>query len=490
MPRAAPARRRPQRSPIVLVSNREPFEHQFAPDGSVSLSRPAGGLVSALLPVLERSGGAWVAWGSGDADFAVTDARGVIALPPAHPTFALHRIRLTAAEVHGYYTETANRALWPLCHYQFQHFGFDQSAWRTYRRVNARFAQAALAATRSKDAVIWVHDYHLACVPGYIRHLAGSRPFVHQFWHIPWPAPDVLRALPVARTLVEDLLGNDLLVFQTPRHRLNFLASVADLIPRAKVDLGRGTVRYGRRTTTVRAVPISVDVAALERRAARPDVIAEARRIRRRLLGRGGQLILGVDRVDYTKGMRRRFDAFTRLLELHPELRGKVTFLQVAPRSRSGIAAYSALQGQLQAEADRINTRFGTPSWRPLELRMEHFEPRALAACYLSADVCLVSSLQDGMNLVAKEFIACQHGHSGVLVLSEFTGAAEDLEGAVLINPYDIGSTAEAIAAALAMGVGERKVRMAALRRQVKSHTIHDWTAAILREVARLRRAR
>lgn len=488
MPVASPARRRAVRTPIVLVSNREPFEHQFAPDGTVAISRPAGGLVSALLPVLERSGGAWVAWGSGDADFAVTDARGVVALPPVHPTFDLHRLRLSVSEIHGYYTETANRALWPLCHYQFQHFGFDQAAWRTYRRVNARFAQAALAAARSPDAVIWVHDYQLACVAGHIRHLAGRRPFVHQFWHIPWPAPDVLRALPVARALVEDLLGNDLLVFQTPRHRLNFLASVADKIPRAKVDLGRGTVRYRRRTTTVRAVPISVDVAALERRAARPDVIAEARRIRRRLVGRGGQLILGVDRVDYTKGIRRRFDAFTRLLELHPELRGKVTFLQVAPPSRSGIAAYSALQAELQGEADRINARFGTPSWRPLELRMEHFDPRALAACYLAADVCLVSSLQDGMNLVAKEFIACQRGHSGVLVLSEFTGAAEDLDGAVLINPYDIGSTAEAIVAALAMGDGERKVRMAAMRRLVKSHTIHDWTAAILREVARLRR--
>lgn len=488
MPPALRARRPARRSPIVLVSNREPFEHQFGPDGSIAISRPAGGLVSALLPVLERHGGAWVAWGSGDADFAVTDADGIVALPPAHPTFALHRLRLSAAEIHGYYTEMANRALWPLCHYQFQHFGFDQSGWRTYRRVNARFAQAALAARRTPDAAIWVHDYHLASVAGHIRHLAGPRPFVHQFWHIPWPAPDVLRALPVARTLVEDLLGNDLLVFQTPRHRLNFLASVADQLPRARVDLDRGLVRHARRTTTVRAVPISVDVAALERRASRPDVVAEARRIRRRLLGRRGQLILGVDRVDYTKGIRRRFDAFTRLLELHPELRGKVTFLQVAPPSRPGIAAYRALQGELQAEADKVNSRFGTPSWRPLELRMEHFDPRALAACYLAADVCLVSSLQDGMNLVAKEFIASQHGHAGVLVLSEFTGAAEDLDGAVLINPYDIGSTAEAVVAALAMGIGERRVRMAAMRRQVKAHTIHHWTATILREVARLRR--
>lgn len=482
---------RPRRAaPIVLVSNREPFEHALAPDGEIAVSRPAGGLVSALLPVLTRTGGAWVAWGSGPADFEVTDARGVVALPPERPVFDLHRLRLSEEELRGYYFDTANRALWPLCHYQFQHFAFDNAAWRMYRKVNARFARAALAAARPHDAVIWIHDYHLACVAGYLRRLAGKRPFVHQFWHIPWPAPDVLRALPVARTLLEDLLGNDLLVFQTSRHQLNFLAGVADQLPRARVDLDRGTVRYARRQTTVRAVPISVDVAALERRATRPDVVAEARRLRARLVPSRGQLILGVDRVDYTKGMRRRFDAFVRLLEFHPELRGRVTFLQVAPPSRSDIAEYAALQAELQTMAHAINSRFGTPSWKPLELRLESFDRRALAACYRAADVCLVSSLQDGMNLVAKEFIACQREQSGVLVLSEFTGAAEDLEGAVPINPYDVGSMAEAIAAALAMSPGERAVRMAAMRRQLRAHTIHDWTRVILREVAKLRRAR
>jgi trehalose 6-phosphate synthase len=484
----ASSRRRARPSPIVLVSNREPFEHTFLPDGSVTVSRPTGGLVAALLPVLSRSGGAWVAWGSGAADFTVTDVHGVIALPAERPVFELHRLRLSKEEFKGYYLDTSNRALWPLCHYQFQHFAFDLAAWRTYRRVNARFARAALAAARGGSAAIWIQDYHLACVAGQLRDLAGPRPFVHQFWHIPWPAPDVLRALPVARALVEGLLGNDLLVFQTPRHRLNFLASVADQLPRARVDLDRGTVRHARRQTTVRAVPISVDVAALERRAARPDVVAEARRLRRRLAPARGQLILGVDRVDYTKGMHRRFEAFERLLERHPELRGRVTFLQVAPPSRSDIPAYAALQAGLQAEAHRINARFGTPSWKPLELRLESFDQRALAACYQAADVCLVSSLQDGMNLVAKEFIACQRGRDGVLVLSEFTGAAEEMDGAVLINPYDVGSTAEALAAALGMSAGERAVRMAAMRRQLHGHTIHDWARAILREVARLRR--
>lgn len=474
----------------MLVSNREPFEHSFTPGGEVVVSRPAGGLVSALLPVLTGTGGAWVAWGSGTADFTVTDAHGVVSLPAEHPAFDLHRLRLTPAELKGYYFDTANRALWPLCHYQFQHFAFDLAAWRMYRKVNARFARAALDAARPRDAVIWIQDYHLGCVAGYIRRLAGRRPFVHQFWHIPWPAPDVLRALPSARALLEDLLGNDLLMFQTPRHRLNFLACVADQLPRARVDLDRGTVRYARRQTTVRAVPISVDVAALERRAARPEVIAESRRLRRRLVPPRAQLILGVDRIDYTKGMRRRFEAFARLLELHPELRGRVTFLQVAPPSRSDIAEYAALQAELQSVAHAINARFGTPAWKPLELRLESFDRRSLAACYRAADVCLVSSLQDGMNLVAKEFIACQRERNGVLVLSEFTGAAEDLEGAVLINPYDIGSTAEAIAAALAMGQGERTVRMAAMRRQLRSHTIHDWTRIILRDVERVRRAR
>lgn len=475
---------------MVLVSNREPFEHVLEPGGGVGVSRPTGGLVAALLPVLDRTGGAWVAWGSGAADFRVTDARGVVPLPAERPVFDLHRLRLSREEFKGYYLKTSNRALWPLCHYQFQHFAFDLAAWRMYRKVNARFARAAVAAARPHNAAIWIHDYQLACVAGYVRRLAGARPFVHQFWHIPWPAPDVLRALPVARTLVEDLLGNDLLVFQTPRHRLNFLASVADQLPRARVDLDRGTVHHARRHTTVRAVPISVDVAALERRAARAEVVAEARRVRRRLAPPRGQLILGVDRVDYTKGMPRRFEAFERLLEGHAELRGRVTFLQVAPPSRSDIAAYASLQAKLQAEAHRINARFGTPSWKPLELRLEAFDQRALAACYQAADICLVSSLQDGMNLVAKEFIACQRGRNGVLMLSEFTGAAEEMDGAVLINPYDIGSTASAIASAIAMGPGERAVRMAAMRRQLHQHTIHDWARTILRDVARLRRTK
>ncbi|HEU4763507.1 MAG TPA: trehalose-6-phosphate synthase [Gemmatimonadales bacterium] len=486
-----PSRRRRTAAPtFVLVSNREPVEHQFAPDGSVTTSRPAGGLVTALQPVVERAGGTWVAWGSGSADFAVADAHGVVGVPPEAPRFHLRRIRLTDDELDGYYLETANRALWPLCHYQFQHFAFDRAAWRVYRQVNERFARAALAAVGKGEGVIWVQDYHLACVPGFLRQAAGRRLFVHQFWHIPWPGPDVLRALPVARRLVEDLLGNDLLVFQTQRHQLNFMASVADLLPKARVDWDHGTVEWARHRTTVRAVPISVDVAALERRAARREVQAEARRLRRRLVPPRGQLILGVDRVDYTKGMRRRFDAFARLLEIHPELRGRVTFLQVAPPSRSGIPAYATLQAELQSVAHRINARFGTPSWKPVDLRLEAFGPEALAACYRAADVCFVSSLQDGMNLVAKEFIACQRGGDGVLVLSEFAGAAEDMAGAVLINPYDVGSTAEALARALKMSPRERAVRLAAMRRQLRGHTIHDWTETILREVDRLRRRR
>ncbi|HXE58214.1 MAG TPA: trehalose-6-phosphate synthase [Gemmatimonadales bacterium] len=487
--RARSRSRRSTREPLILLSNREPFEHNRGGDGELSITRPAGGLTSALQPLMASRGGTWVAWGSGSADFDVTDDGDTVRVPPERPRYRLRRIRLTPEEVQAYYVESANRALWPLCHLQLNHFAFDYRAWQVYRQVNHRFARAALEEARDGHATVWVHDYHLSYVAGAIRRLRGGGiPFVHQFWHIPWPPADILRALPVARRVLRGLLGNDLLEFQTGRYVLNFLTSVADLLPGARVDLERSTVRYDGRVTVVRAYPISIDVAAWERRAAQRGVVEAAQRLRRRHAPGGAELVLGVDRIDYSKGIPQRLEAFARLLQESPAWRGKVTFLQIATPSRSEIPAYQELEREVIETAATINARYGTPEWVPVVLLRENADADTLAACYRAADVCIVSSLQDGMNLVAKEFIACQRGGRGVLVLSRFAGAAEEMDGALLINPYDVGASARALETALGMGERERKLRLQAMRRQLKANTIRDWMRAIFDDVDRLRR--
>ncbi len=471
---------------FVLVSNREPFEHQQGPRGEIVVNRPAGGLTSALQPLMESTGGTWVAWGSGTADFDVVDEHDTVQVPPEDPRYRLHRVRLSPDEVQSYYVESANRALWPLCHLQFQYFAFDYSHWQVYRRVNHRFAHATLESVGGRPALIWVHDYHLAYVPGILRLRRGHPLFVHQFWHIPWPPADVLRALPVAHRLMRGLLGNDLLVFQTDRYVVNFLACVAEFLPDADVDLEHNTVRYHNHTTTLAAHAISIDVEAFERLADSAPVRQAAERIRREHV-RGGQIVLGVDRIDYSKGIPERLEAFTRLLEQHPELHEKVSFIQIAVPSRLAIQSYRQLERSVVQIASSINRRYGTPRWKPVTLIRDNLDREQLAGYYRAAHIAMVSSLQDGMNLVAKEFIACQHDADGILMLSRFAGAAEEMDGAMLINPYDVRAVAHALYDALRMSDRERRVRLAAMRRQLHAATIYDWMDDIFADVERLR---
>jgi trehalose 6-phosphate synthase len=434
---------------------------------------------------MAAAGGTWVAWGSGSADFDVTDGQSVVGVPPDRPTYRLRRLQLSEDEVRGYYVESANRTLWPLCHSQLHRLTFDASCWDVYRQVNERFATAVREEAAGRRATVWIHDYHLALLPGMLRQ--DPQLFIHQFWHIPWPGPDILRMLPAAASLLAGLLGNDLLVFQTARDRANFLASVQAFLPDARVDLRRGVVRRRNHKTTVRAHPISIDVESFEALANRADVDQFARTLRRRYLPAGGQLLLGVDRIDYTKGIPRRFRAFERLLEEHPDQLGRVAFLQIAVPSRQEVPDYAIFEEEVAMLADQINTRFGRPDWKPIELIRENYDATMLAACYRAADVCLVSPLQDGMNLVAKEFVACQTGGLGILVLSRFAGAAEEMDGAILVNPYDATAMASAFHHALAMPPGEREQRLARMREQLRQHTIYDWMDAILEDVSRLR---
>jgi trehalose 6-phosphate synthase len=478
--------RRLPANPLILLSNREPFVHLHAADGTLSVVAPAGGLTSALEPLMAATGGTWVAWGHGSADFEVTDSGDTVAVPPARPTYRLRRLRLSPAEVAGYYLETANRVLWPLCHSQLARVSYDSADWQVYRRVNERFAAAAIAEAKGQPSTCWVQDYHLALVPAVLRRVRHL--FIHQFWHIPWPPPDILRVLPRARMLLRGLLGNHLLGFQTAGDARNFMSCVRRFIRDAVVEPNSGLIRLGGRRTVVRDFPISIDLRAFTDRASAPTTETLARQLRRTALPNGGQLLLGVDRVDYTKGIPRRFHALARLLAQHPDLVGKVTLLQVGVPTRTEVSEYADFEREVADLAAEINQRFACNGWSPIHLVRESLDQPTLTAYYRAADICIVTPLLDGMNLVAKEFVACQQGRLGVLVLSQFAGAAREMREALLVNPYDLGALTETLHRALTTPPEERERRLGQLRRRVERHTIHDWMGDIFAEVARLRR--
>ena len=476
---------------LVLLSNREPYEHVHGKNG-IEVRQPPGGLVSALDPTMQRTHGIWVAWGSGSADRETADEQGRLRVPPDDPTYSLHRVWLDEEDIDGYYLGFANSALWPLCHMLIQHFRFRAEHWTRYQNVNERFADAVAseamrAQADGRQAMVWIHDYHFALVADLLRPTAPDA-FVHQFWHIPFPPPDILHLLPtdVHDAVLRGLLGNDLLEFHTERYAFNFLSCVAESVPDALVDLERRQVTCGEHTTTVGVFPISIDVDEYESLALRPASSARVAELRARYAPGDRQLGVSVDRIDYTKGIPERLSALELLWSESPELRERFTFIFVATPSRSDLAPYKALEEEVISTVAAINARFGTPDWVPIVLVNENVNAELLASIYRAADICLVSSLQDGMNLVAKEFIACQIEERGVLVLSRFTGAAEEIDGAVLINPFNVDGFAAGIRHALAMPREERRRRMADMRTQLAKSTIFDWLEAILSEASSL----
>lgn len=465
---------------LVLLSNREPYEH-VRKEGSIEIRRPPGGLVSALDPTMQHAHGIWVAWGSGSADRDVVDENDRVGVPPENPSYTLRRVWLSDDEVAGYYEGFANSALWPLCHLLTQHFEPGTESWETYRTVNERFARAvAEEVGDGSNATVWVQDYHFALVPAALRALVPGI-FIHQFWHIPFPPRDVFRLMPLgmATALIRGLLGNDLLEFQTDRNARNFLDCVEELIPDAEVNADRARVRIGDREVVVGAYPISIDVSEYDRLARTPEAELLASKLRQRYAANGRQLAVSVDRVDYTKGIPERLRGLERFWEQNPEMREKVTFLFVATPSRTGIRAYQDLDDTVKEKVRAINARFRTPGWTPVVLIAENIGADRLAGLYRAADLCIVSSLQDGMNLVAKEFIACQVEERGVLLLSRFTGAADEIEGATLVNPFNADGLAQGICAAVTMPADERESRMQRMRASLRRATIFDWVQGI-----------
>ncbi len=470
---------------VVLVANREPYVHDRAPDGSVRVLHPASGLVTALEPVMRACSGTWVAHGSGSADREQSDRHGRLRVPPGEKSYSLRRVWLAPEEERGYYYGFANEGLWPMCHMVHVRPTFRAADWDHYQRVNRRFAEAVCQEVVGLDPIVLVQDYHFALLPAMLRERL-PRATVIAFWHIPWPTAERLGICPWPERLLEGLLGSSVVGFHTQQHCNNFLESV-DRFLESRLDRERQSIVVGGRETLVRPYPISVDWPNRWAREAPP--VEECRRqvFQELSLPADARLGVGVDRLDYTKGIEERLLAVERAMERFPSLRGRFTFAQLAAPSRTAIESYRALNEAVERLAARINDRFATGSWRPIALLREHHEPPRIFRYYRAADLCYVSSLHDGMNLVAKEFVSARDDERGVLVLSRFTGAARELPEALQVNPYDLEEASEAIATALSMGSEEQADRMRAMRAYLAHFNVYRWAGRILADAAILR---
>ncbi len=462
---------------FLVVSNREPYIHTISGDRIVS-HRPVSGLTQALDPVMRASRGTWIAHGSGDADRQAVDAHDRVPVPPERPEYTLRRVWLTEEELKGFYLGFSNEALWPLCHVTFTRPIFRESDWNAYKRVNQIFAEAVLEEVGNHRAVVLVQDYHFAPLS---RLLKKQNPglTVGQFWHIPWPDYEIFRTCPWQEEILDGLLGNDLLGFHIPSFCDNFLET-ARLGLKSSVDHDRHTITYSGGSTLVEPFPISVDFDSLSREAGTRAVEQEIDNLRQQYGLEGKFVGIGMDRLDYTKGIPERLEALDRFFADNPDYRKKVVFIQAGMPSRTEIDAYRELGQKIDTLVNGINDKYGDDSWKPVVPLSGQLTPTTLTALRRMADFCIVSSLHDGMNLVAKEFVACQNDGDGVLVLSRFTGAAEELTEALLVNPYAINQFAEKIKEAIEMPAAERRRRMKAMRRTVSGNNIYRWGASIV----------
>ena len=471
---------------LVVVSNREPYMHQLK-DGKPQLVRPASGLVTGLDPVLQACGGLWVAHGAGDADLMTVDANSCVSVPPDDPRYTLRRVWITKEEEEGYYYGFSNEGLWPMCHLTHERPLFRAADWGQYVRANQRFADAVLEEVGSESAVIMVQDYQMALAPGMIKQ---KRPDlkVGLFWHIPWPNPEAFRICPFRAEVLQGMLGADLIGFHLQQHCNNFLDTV-DRMVEAKLDWDRFSAELRGHTTLVRPFPISVQLWSEKHVAGGEQLAAQGEALRKKFSLGDGPIGVGVDRIDYTKGIAERFRAVERFFEKYPQHRGKFSFVQLGAPSRTHIPRYRDLVTELETMADAINWRFKADNqgWKPIHFLVAHHDGPTVYAFLKMASVCIVSSLHDGMNLVSKEFVAAQGEPgpdaavgSGVLILSEFAGAARDLPDALIINPYDTEGFAEAICTAVEMPAAERQARMVRMYHQVSENNIYRWAAEFL----------
>ena len=482
---AVHVRSRLEESRLFVVSNREPYMH-VRRGKNVEVHVPPSGVVTAIEPVLCACDGTWVAHGSGDADMESVDAHDRLQVPPDDPRYTLRRIWLNKEEEEGYYYGFANEGLWPLCHIAHTRPIFRASDWQHYQDVNRKFADALLEEMKNiTRPVVLVQDYHFALLP---RMIKQKRPDarVAIFWHIPWPNPEAFGICPWQRELVDGLLGADLLGFHIQQHCTNFLQTV-DRIVESRIDWEHFSVQRHDHHTTVRPFPISVEFPEVTADSPRESAYEERANLLKALGVEAAFMGVGVDRLDYTKGILERFLAVERFLEKYPAYQGVFTFVQIGAPSRTHIKRYHDLQAEIEAETDRINWRFQTDGWKPIVLLNRQHSHKEIEPYYRAADLCLVTALHDGMNLVAKEFIATRQDERGVLILSCFTGAARELRDALQVNPYDIDQTAEAIRAALEMQPEEKRIRMQRMRRLVRENNVYRWAGSLIGELCEVR---
>jgi trehalose 6-phosphate synthase len=469
---------------VIVVSNREPYIHMKGEKG-VEVRRPASGLVTAVEPVMRACSGTWIAHGSGTADREVVDRRDRVRIPPDQPDYTLRRIWLTAEEESGYYYGFANEGLWPLCHIAHVRPVFRTGDWEQYALVNQRFADAVVKEASSDDPVVLAQDYHFALLPAMVRKELPKATVI-TFWHIPWPNPESFGICPWREDLLRGMLGSTILGFHTRFHCKNFLETV-DRYLETRIEHESSTISHGGMLTLVESYPISIQWPPPWQQT-QPSVVECRTEVVRSLKLRDRSLIgLGVDRLDYTKGILERLRAVERMLELHPDMMGRFVFVQVAAPSRSALEEYQAFDARVHTLVTRINRRFAAGSYEPICLKAEHHEPEEINRYYRAADVCMVTSLHDGMNLVAKEYVAARDDERGVLLLSQFTGAALELHEALIVNPYHIEQTADALYRALTMPEYEQQERMRSMRAIVHDFNVYRWAGRMLIDAARIR---
>jgi trehalose 6-phosphate synthase len=466
---------------LIVVSNRQPYSHIFK-KRKIECQRGVGGVVTAIDPVMQACNGIWVASGSGDADHKVTDSQGKVKVPPDNPAYILKRVWLTKEEENGYYYGYSNEALWPLCHRAFQRPTFRKEDWDYYVKVNQKFANAIIEELGDKKALVWIQDYHLCLLPKFLKEAAPNRLITAHFWHIPWPSDEVFRICPQKKEILDGLLANDFMGFHIRYHCLTFL-DVIDREIEGRVERERFSFVRAGHETLIRPYPMSVDFELISELSNSPEVAKSQQNLMEEFGLSGVKVLVGLDRIDYIKGLPEKLLAIDRLLEKHPELKEKIVFLQMGPISRLHIPSYKALNDELNTLVEQINWKHSTDSWQPIILVRRHLSLIETLALYRTADVCVVSSLHDGMNLVAKEFVASRSDETGMLVLSQFTGAARELTDAVLINPYDREQVSDAIFNALTMPDEERKKRMAKMREIVRQNNVFRWAGKIISEL-------
>jgi trehalose-6-phosphate synthase len=462
---------------LIVVSNREPYMH-IHNGKEIKCIVPASGLITAMEPILKACSGLWIASGTGDADRETVDKYDKVEVPPEEPKYTLRRLWLTREEETHFYYGFSNEGLWPLCHIAHTRPIFRNDDWLYYRKVNEDFANAVLKETKDEDEpFILIQDFHFALVPELIKR-KKPRAKVAIFWHIPWPNPESFGICPWQREILQGMLGSDLIGFHTQYHCNHFLETVNNAIE-ARVLWEDFSVKKGGRTTFVKPFPISIAFTLkdydIDTQKIKPANLLNQYGITAHYLG------IGVDRIDYTKGIAEKFLAIERFLEKNPSYIGKFTFVQIGAPSRTLLKTYSDTVAAVEREAERINARFRLKNWKAILLLKRHHSHEEISPFYISADFCMVTSLHDGMNLVAKEFVAARNQNDGTLILSRFAGASQELQGAIVINPYDIEKAADAILAALEMTKEEQNQRMIQMRMVIVRHNVYSWAATLLR---------